>query len=370
MKYIWQLTDFPTFKYNTTKLLALIEESVILIGEVRGIIKGFTPALLDEVSVQVMLSEAIKTSEIEGEYFSREDVMSSLMMNLGIQNYLLPTKNKNADAIARLMIEVRNNFNQPLTLQMILHWHKVLMIHQNNITGGSLRCSPEPMQVISGRYGDIQVHYEAPPSKDLPLLLTQFFQWYSTFQDSTLGTIGEAIILSALSHLYFETLHPFEDGNGRIGRAIAEKVLAEKLQSPLFISLSTSIEKNKSIYYDEIKKAQRSLEVTDWLEYSIQLLTQALQETVEIVQFVRIKTKFYDRYNVEINERQKKAINKMFNQGVAGFEGGMTAKKYMSINRTTKSTATRDLQELLDKNIFVQKGAGRSTSYDLNLEPF
>ncbi len=368
MKYIWQLADFPKFKYDTSKLLALVEESVVLIGEVRGIMKGFSPALQDEVSAQVMLSEAIKTSEIEGEYFSREDVMSSLMMNLGLVDYVLPSKNKNADAIARLMIEVRKNYNQPLTLEMILHWHKILMKHHADIHGGALRSSSKPMQVISGRYGDIEVHYEAPPSKDLPLLLEVFFQWYRTFEDSTLGTIGEAIILSALSHLYFETLHPFEDGNGRIGRAITEKVLAEKLQSPLFISLSTYIEKNKSTYYNEIKKAQRSLEVTDWLVYSIQVLIEALKETVLVVQFVRKKTEFYDRYNRELNERQRKVINKMFNQGISGFEGGMTARKYVSINKTTKSTATRDLQELVDKDIFVRKGAGRSTSYDLNLK--
>ena len=368
MKYIWQLDDFPKFEYDATELLSLIEESVVLIGEVRGIMKGFTPTLQDEVSAQVMLSEAIKTSEIEGEHFSREDVMSSLMMNLGLLDYALPSKNKNADAIAQLMIEVKKNYNQPLTLELILHWHKILMSHHNNIKGGSLRNSSEPMQVISGRYGDIKVHYEAPPSKDLPQLMGQFFQWYRTFEDTTLGTIGEAIILSALSHLYFETLHPFEDGNGRVGRAIADKVLAEKLESPLFISLSTSIENNKSAYYDEIKKAQRSLEVTDWLVYHIQVLIQALKQAVEVVQFVRKKTEFYDRYNAELNERQKKAINKMFNQGVSGFKGGMTAKKYMSINKTTKSTATRDLQELIDKNIFVRIGAGRSTSYDLNLE--
>lgn len=367
MKYIWQQADFPEFKYDTTKLLPLVEESVVLIGEVRGIMKGFSPALQDEVSAQVMLSEAIKTSEIEGEYFSREDVMSSLMMNLGLIDYVLPSKNKNADAIAQLMIEVRKNYNQPLTLEMILHWHEILMRHHNNIHGGALRSSSEPMQVISGRYGDIQVHYEAPPSKDLSLLLENFFEWYRSFEDSTLGIIGEAIILSALSHLYFETLHPFEDGNGRIGRAITEKVLAEKLQSPLFISLSSCIEKNKSTYYEEIKKAQRSLEVTDWLVYSIEVLIQGLKETVLVVQFVRKKTEFYDRYNNELNERQRKVINKMFNQGVSGFEGGMTAKKYISINKTSKSTATRDLQELVDKNIFVRKGGGRSTSYELNL---
>ena len=148
-----------------------MEESVVLIGEVRGIMKGFSPALQDEVSAHVMLSEAIKTSEIEGEYFSREDVLSSLMMNLGLIDYMLPSKNKNADAVAQLMIEVRKNYNQPLTLEMMLHWHEILMKHHNNAQGGALRSCSEPMQVISGRYGDIQVHYEAPPSKDLPLLV-------------------------------------------------------------------------------------------------------------------------------------------------------------------------------------------------------
>lgn len=367
MKYIWQLADFPHFRYDATRLTPLIEKSVVLIGEVRGIMQGFSSALQEEILGQVMMSEAIKTSEIEGEYFSREDVMSSLMMNLGVVKYVSPSKNRSADAITQLMIEVRKSYNKPFTLTMILHWHKLLMNHQRDIHAGMLRSSSEPMQVISGRYGDFEIHYEAPPSKDLPQFLSQFFQWYSSFENSTLGNMGEAIILSALSHLYFETLHPFEDGNGRIGRAIAEKVLAERLQYPLFMSFSTAIEKNKKIYYEEMKKAQRNLEVTDWLVYFLEILIQSLKETLQIVQFVRKKTEFYDRYNTVLNERQRKAINKMFDQGISGFQGGMTAKKYISINKTTKSTATRDLQELLDKEVFVRKGAGRSTSYDLNL---
>ena len=176
------------------------------------------------------------------------------------------------------------------------------------------------------------------------------------------------MLFSALVHLYFETLHPFEDGNGRIGRALAEKALAEKLEMPIFISLSKAIEKDKAKYYQELKKAQRNLKITDWVVYFFNILQSALDDTKNLVVFTLKKTNFFDRFKDQLNERQLKAINKMMEAGEDGFKGGMTAKKYISINKTSKATATRDLQHLAEIQAFIKIGGGRSSAYQLNFE--
>lgn len=214
-----------------------------------------------------MLSEALKTSVIEGAYFSREDVMSSIKVNLGIKDFHHNTRNKKANAIAQLMIEVQKSSNVALTEDLLLQWHEILMNAEKGISAGAFRTGTEPMQVISGRYGDFTVHFEAPSSGDLPTLISRFLDWYHDFDQKQLGRVGEAMLFSSVVHLYFETLHPFEDGNGRIGRALAEKALVEKLKMPVFLSLSKAIEKDQKRYYSELKKAQRDLHITDWVRY-------------------------------------------------------------------------------------------------------
>lgn len=368
MEYIWQKESFPNFQYNTDKIVSIIQDFTLQLGETNGLLQALTDEKQKDAHMHIMLSEAIKTSEIEGEYFSREDVMSSLKVNLGVESYLHPMINKKAESIAKLMIDVRKNYSQPLSMSLLLQWHKILMEKERGINAGEIRNSSESMQVISGRYGNFEVHYEAPPSSLLNTLLEDFISWYSDFQVIDQGRIGDAMLLSALSHLYFETLHPFEDGNGRIGRALAEKALAERLNMTIFISLSKSIEKNKKQYYAEIKKAQRNLEVNDWIFYFCSLILEAQKDSKETVILTVNKTKFFDKFSKDLNEREMKAVQKMMAFGIDGFEGGMTARKYMSINKTSKATATRDLQHLVEINAFQKKGSGRSIAYHLNLE--
>ncbi len=199
--YIWQQKDFPNFRYDKEKLLLVVQDFTWLFGETNGLLQSLSDKEKQESFADIMLSEAIKTSEIEGEYFSREDVMSSLRMNLGLETHLSPTKNKKAESIAKLMIEVRKKYLEPLSLSLLLDWHKMLMEKEIGISAGQIRSSEEPMQVISGRYGDIEVHYDAPPSKELSKLLSDFIQWYSDFQALEIGKVGQAMLLSALSHL-------------------------------------------------------------------------------------------------------------------------------------------------------------------------
>lgn len=229
MNYIWQLEDFPNFSFQREKLVPVIERFTLNLGELNGLFQNYQEETKQNIFTEVMLSEAIKTSEIEGEFFSREDVMSSLKANLGIKSYHRKTINTKANSIAQLMIELQQKYKQKLNMMLLLHWHKILMENEKGINAGSLRKGKEPMQVISDKFGDVKVHYEAPLSEDLPKLLKAFIKWYQNYEEKTMGYVAEAVIFSALVHLYFETLHPFEDGNGRIGRALAEKALAEKL---------------------------------------------------------------------------------------------------------------------------------------------
>ena len=367
MNYIWQLENFPDFSYSTEKLLPGIQNFALELGETNGILQGFSEETKRDVFTELLLSEALKTSEIEGEYFSREEVMSSLKLNLGYKDFHKTTKNKKANAIAVLMIEVQKSYNKTLDENLLLDWHKILMEYEESINHGQFRKGKEPMQVVSGSFGNFTVHYEAPPAKDLPVLIPEFIGWYKSFTEPNLGKVGEAMLLAAIAHLYFETLHPFEDGNGRIGRALAEKALAEKLEMPIFVGLSKAIEKDKSRYYNELKKAQRNLQITDWVHYFFDILNAALINSKNVVTFTLKKVRFFDSFQNQFNERQLKAINKMMEQGEEGFEGGMTAKKYISINKTSKATATRDLQQLAEMNAFIKVGAGRSVSYELNM---
>ena len=190
--------------------------------------------------------------------------------------------------------------------------------------------------------------------------------WYKKFKVKT-SEIKKALIKTAIAHLYFETIHPFEDGNGRIGRAIAEKCFSECVNRPILISISSVIEQNKNEYYNSLKKAQQSLNITDWIFYFSKTLLQAHQNTKQIIQFTLHKVSFLDKHKMFLNARQNKTILKMFEAGISGFEGGITSKKYVSITKTSRATATRDLQDLFEKQVLKQKGEGRNVSYDLNI---
>jgi Fic family protein len=222
------------------------------------------------------------------------------------------------------------------------------------------------MQIISGRVGKIDVHFEAPPSKDLPKLLNDFERWYQNFAYHEIGQIGRAMLRAALAHLYFETVHPFEDGNGRIGRALAEKALAETIEQPIIISLSQKIEENKKAYYQTLKLAQKNQNITSWLHYFFAIIIEAQKEVKETVLFVVEKAVYFDTFKNLVNERQLKILQKMTEKGKDGFEGGMTAKKYITITKTSKATATRDLQHLVQMGAFLKQGEGRSVKYYIN----
>lgn len=267
------------------------------------------------------------------------------------------------------MIDVRNSFQEALTKEKLFDWHKMLLSGNMRIIAGQWREHEDPMQVLSGPIGKEKVHFEAPPSLQVAQLMRDFIRW---FNDTTPGgkkEIKKAPVRAAISHLYFESIHPFEDGNGRIGRAIAEKALSQTIGRPIVLSLSRTIEAHKVEYYSSLEKAQRSNEITAWLEYFVHTTLKAQLEAEKEIGFTIRKTKFFDTYKNQLNERQLTAIHRMLKEGPEGFEGGMNARKYMGITKTSKATATRDMQHLLEIDAFILSGkaGGRSTSYLLNI---
>ena len=363
--YNWQFKNWAEFVYDENIVSNNALKFAKLLGEVFGVFKTFNSEKQQSEILDIMILEAIKTSEIEGEMLSREDVRSSFLKKLGLATTISNIKDRRAENVALLMLEVRNNFQTKLSEKLIKTWHGILFSNLKYINAGVYRIGEEPMQIISGAMGKEKVHFEAPPSSRVPHEMKNFVTWYNNFK--TNGNIQKIIVKAAITHIYFESIHPFEDGNGRIGRALIEKCLSESLDRQIIMSISLSIEKNRNKYYEEIKRAQNTLEIDSWLLYFSQLLIDAQQNALDILDFSIRKTLFFAKYKSVMNGRQTKAINKMLDAGKGGFEGGMTAKKYISIAKTTKATATRDLAELVELGILIQNLAGRSTNYTLDL---
>jgi len=361
MRYNWQQKDWPNFQYKTDVVEDLLFDFAKRTGRISGVLHGFSESEQTEAMINLMVSEAIKTSEIEGEYLSRKDVMSSIRRNLGLNPELPASKDKRVEGITDLMLAIRKYFTTPLTEKMLFDWHTMLMKGSKGIEIGQWRSHEEPMQIVSGAIGREIVHFQAPPSNTVPSEMNGFITWFNESRN----LINKPIIRSAIAHLHFESIHPFEDGNGRIGRAIAEKALSQSIDRPVLFSLSKSIECNKNDYYTALKAAQRSNEITEWIHYFVKTVLDAQIDAEKEIEFTLRKTKFFDHHKRVLNERQQKVVRRILEEGYQGFEGGMNARKYVSIASTSKATATRDLQDLVQKGIFTPIGGGRSTRYEL-----
>jgi len=366
MSYNWQQKDWPRFRFKQEGFEDLLFQFAEDSGKVSGVLQGLSAVDQLEAVIFNRVLEAMKTSEIEGEYLSRQDVMSSIRNHLGLNSILELVKDQKAAGVSELMINARETYAEKLDATMLFNWHRMLMKGNATIKVAVWRSDKEPMQVVSGAIGLEVVHFQAPPSGSVPTLMEEFIQWFNETAPGGLKTIKSGPIRAALVHLYFETIHPFEDGNGRIGRALAEKSLAQSLGRPVLLSLSHSIEKAKKKYYQALESAQGDNEVTDWLHYFISTLVDAQQDVQAQIGFVLKTGKFFDRFRSQLNPRQMKVIKRMIAAGPKGFEGGINARKYIGIAKTSKATATRDLQDLLTKGVLEAYGGGRNTSYQLD----
>ena len=365
MLYNWQQEDWGQFRYDCSGIDEMLFAIATETGHISGLLKGLPEKIKTETIINIMVSEAIKTSAIEGEYLSRPDVMSSIKNNLGLNQRKEIIQDKKSGGAGELMVAVRADFLAPLSKAMLLNWHRMLLGNSTKIKAGVWRKHKVPMQVVSGTIGKEKVHFEAPASKQVPGEMDRFIHWFNNSAPGGDNEIKKAPVRSAIAHLYFESIHPFEDGNGRIGRAIAEKALSQTIGRPVMISLSQVIEADKKSYYKALEKAQRKNEITEWLHYFVGIVFGAQIAAKKLISFTLQKSMFIDRFKMQLNERQMKMLLKML-ESSNGFVGDMSAKKYISITKTSKATATRDLQQLLEIGALISKGGGRSTHYSIN----
>ncbi|TWA89395.1 Fic family protein [Bradyrhizobium stylosanthis] len=362
----WEESTWPQFTYDAGALEPLEAEFLLRSGEFIGAFKHVRPDDQENLRIELISEEALKTSEIEGEILNRDSVQSSLrhQFGLGDEQAGVPPAER---GIAQMMVDLYLNFSGSLTDETMFGWHGMLMSGDRTIkTIGAYRTHPEPMQVVSGAIGRRKVHFEAPPSDRMAAEMGAFIKW---FNDS--GPDGThplpTITRSALAHLYFVSVHPFEDGNGRIARALAEKSLAQNLGQPTLIALAYTIERKRKAYYEALERNNKNMEITDWLLYFGGTILEAQENTNKRVDFYIAKTKFYERLRGQFNDRQEKVIGRMFKEGIDGFKGGLSAENYITITKAPRATTTRDLQDLVAKGALTRTGELRHTRYHLNL---
>lgn len=335
-------------------------------GMLYGSIQHIDEEEQQTLKVDLISNEAYKTSAIEGEFLNHDSIHSSIRMQLGLQ-----TDHRKVEpaeqGIAEMMVDLYRNYDSPLNQKRLFLWHRMLTNGRRDLKDiGRYRTHDDPMQIISGPIGKEIVHFEAPPSKNVPDEMKTFTTW---FNNSNRGKINElpALIRSAMAHLYFESIHPFEDGNGRIGRAISEKSLSQSLGKPTLIALSHVILDNKKFYYDALENNNRNLDITDWITYFCEMVLNAQEYTQKTINFVIGKGKFYKRFGSQLNDRQRKVIERLFKEGFIGFKGGLSAKNYQSITGAPSATATRDLTRLVEIGAFRKRGDLKGTRYNLNI---
>jgi Fic family protein len=364
MEWNWQLPDWPHFQYDKSRLEP--QESWFLhsVGVVLGMIKHLDAGATNQLRIELLSNEAVQTSAIEGEILDRDSVQSSLRKQFGLQaddRRVTPAER----GISEMMVDLYRTFDQPLDHETLPRWHRILMEGHSDIRDvGRYRTHEEPTQVVSNRLDRVTVYFESPPSALVPREMDQFIEWFNQTAPGGVTPLS-AITRAGIAHLYFVTIHPFEDGNGRVGRAVSEKALAQTLGRPTLLALADSIKRRQKDYYRALQDANQTNEITPWLAWFADTVVQAQNSTQARVEFIIEKTRLLDRLRGQMNPRQEKALLRMLEEGLEGFKGGMSAEKYIRLTETSRATATRDLQDLVEKGALIRRGELRHTRYYL-----
>jgi Fic family protein len=364
--YIHQLPGWPNLKWDAERLNPVLSDLRHRQGKLLGRMERLGFGLQSEATLQMVTIDVLKSSEIEGELLDAAQVRSSVARRLGIEIAGMVNADRNVDGVVEMMLDATQNFNTPLTEERLFNWHASLFptgrsgIHK--IIVGSWRNNPsnDPMQVVSGAMGKEKVHYEAPRAELLPDEMNKFLSWFNTTNNI------DPVLKAAIAHFWFVTIHPFDDGNGRIARAIADMQLARADETAQrFYSMSAQIRKERNTYYDILEKTQSGdLDITDWLEWFLQCMNRALNASDEILSQVLKKAAFWKEHEKTIlNKRQVLLLNKLLD----GFEGKLTSSKWAKIAKCSQDTALRDIQDLIGKKILMKEdGGGRNSSYFLS----
>lgn len=366
MAWNWTFSDWPNFQYDRDALAQLEQQFLLVSGEVLGAVRHIGEEDQKLLRIELLGEEALKTSQIEGEVLDRVSVQSSLRRQFGLAADV-DHKRPQEQGIAEMMVDAYSGYADPLDHASLCRWHSMLMKGNRNLeTIGAYRTHGDAMQIVSGTLDKQKIHFEAPPSDAVPAQMEAFIDWFNQSSASGASPLP-ALTRAGIGHLYFESIHPFEDGNGRLGRALAEKSLAQNIGYPSLIAISYAIERKRRSYYDQLEKHQQTLLITDWLVYFANTVLEAQQATLSRIAFHIAKTRFYDSFRDQLNERQTKAVARMFREGLDGFKGGLSAENYIAITGASRATTTRDLHELVSMGALTRTGVRRHTRYNLNL---
>jgi Fic family protein len=322
---------------------------------------------VERIMVELVSDEAVTTSTIEGELLDRDSVQRSIRraLSLGLPDAAATPAER---GIAELLVDVCRTFTQPLDAGTLHRWHAMVMRGRDaRAEPGRWRTSAEPMQVVSGRLNRPTVHFEAPPAERVPGEMQRFIEWFNATEPTVDAPTPGALARAGLAHVWFESIHPFADGNGRVGRALSEKALAQSMPHPSLTALSPVILARRSDYYRALAQASTTLDVGPWQRWFAGIALQAQARSIAEVQFIAAKVRMLAALGRDLNVRQEKALLRMMERGSTGFEGGMTASKYMAITRASPATATRDLAGLAELGALVPHGARRHMRYELQL---
>jgi Fic family protein len=366
MKWNWQQKNWPEFRYDKAVMDRLEEKFIHRSGILLGAFKHISNEDKQALTINLISEEALKTSEIEGEYLSRDSLQSSVRRQFGLK-----TDDRNIpqaeQGIAEMMVDLYRNFEASLTNKLLFTWHQAVLSGRRDVTDvGCYRTHDEPMQVVSGALHKPKIHFEAPPSATVAQEMATFISWFKASAPGGSSPLPP-LALAGIAHLYFVSIHPFEDGNGRVARAISEKALSQCVGQPTLIALSQTIHGKRKAYYYALEQNNKSMEISDWVLYFGEAILEAQVRTETLFEFLIEKTKFFDRFRGQFNPRQEKTILRMFHEGPDGFRGGLSAKNYIAITGAARATATRDLQDLVDKGALTRTGERKSTRYRLNI---
>jgi len=367
MKWNWQQNDWPEFRYDASALIKLESRFLRQSGMLQGTLKHIGEDDKIRLTIDLMSTEAINTSEIEGEILNRDSVQSSIRRNFGLDtdNRRIPPAEQ---GIAEMMVDLYRTFDEPVSHSKLFTWHKMLTSGRRDLIDiGRYRTHEDAMQVVSDVLHEPKIHFEAPPSKGMNSEMEKFIDWFNGCAPDAKNPLP-ALTRAGIAHLYFVCVHPFEDGNGRIGRAISEIALSQFLGQPTLLALSYTIQNAKKAYYRNLELSNKDLEITDWLQYFAETVLEAQSYSQRLIDFLIAKIHFYDRLRDQLNERQDKVVARMFKEGLEGFKGGLNADNYISITETSRATATRDLQDLVENGALLRTGERKHTRYWLNID--
>lgn len=371
--WIWQQPDWPRFRWDEARLAPVLSRTRLAQGKILGAVRLLDPRLSTEAVATILVEDGLTTSAIEGERFDLDAVRSSVARRLGLPTAGLPAPPRAVDGLIDVLLDATRRHDVLLTGERLFGWQAALFptgysgLHAIRV--GGLR-GDEPMRVVSGGIGKERVHFIAPPRQGLEAELARFVAWFNAPPVGIEGIGGlDGLVRAGLAHLWFVTLHPFEDGNGRLARAITDMALSQDEGQPMrFFSLSAQILRERESYYAILKRTQRGgLDVTDWLAWFLPQVEAAATEAEQTVANTLAKARFWLKHQATVlNDRQRKTLNRMLDAGPSRFEGGMNTRKYVSLTGASRATAYRELADLVEKGCLRPTGkGGRSSAYDV-----